>query len=131
MKKLLVTILALVYLGSSTGAVMHLHFCMGKLAETSFSKNNNPTCGKCGMKTSQKKGGCCKDESKFVKNEQDQKASITHFEFQQQAVAILPVATCMVAEAKISNPLLIAYAPNAPPDLHAPAVYLRVCSFLI
>lgn len=127
----MVTILALVYLGSSTGAVMHLHYCMGKLAETSFSKTNNPTCGKCGMKTSKKKGGCCKDESKFVKNDQDQKASITHFEFQQQAIALLPMVTYMVAEAKLSNQLLIAYAPNAPPDLHAPAVYLRVCSFLI
>lgn len=83
------------------------------------------------MKTSQKKGGCCKDESKFVKNEQDQKASLTHFEFQQQAIALLPIATCMIAEAKFSNQLLIAYAPNAPPDLHAPAVYLRDCSFLI
>ena len=55
MKKLLVTILALIYLGSSTGAMMHLHYCMGKLAETSFSKKNNATCNKCGMKTTQKK----------------------------------------------------------------------------
>jgi hypothetical protein len=130
-KKLLITILALVYLDSSTGAVMHLHYCMGKLAETSFSKNNKPTCGKCGMKASQKKGGCCKDESKFVKNEEDQKASLTHFEFQQQAIAILPSSICMVPEVKLSNQLLIACAPNAPPDLHAPPVYLRVCSFLI
>lgn len=131
MKKLLVTILALVYLGSSTGGVMHLHYCMGKLAETSFTKNNNPTCGKCGMKTSQKKGGCCKDESKFVKNEQDQKASLTHFEFQQQLVALLPSTIYMVTEENLCNQLLITYAANAPPDIHAPAVYLRVCSFLI
>ncbi len=127
----MVTILALVYLASSTGAVMHLHYCMGKLAETSFSKNNNATCGKCGMKTSKKKGGCCKDESKFIKNEQDQKLSLTQFEFQQQAIALLPIATCVLPEAKLSNQLLITNAPNAPPDIHAPSVYLRVCSFLI
>ncbi|MEQ1623724.1 MAG: hypothetical protein ABL870_03480 [Sediminibacterium sp.] len=131
MKKLLVTILALIYLGSSTGAMMHLHYCMGKLAETSFSKKTNATCNKCGMKTTQKKNGCCKDESKFVKNEQDQKASLTHFEFQQEAIALLPASICMVPEAKFGNQLLIAYASNAPPDLHAPPVYLRVCSFLI
>lgn len=131
MKKLLVTILALVYFGSSTGAMMHLHYCMGQLAETSFSKNNNATCSKCGMKTSQKKRGCCKDESKFVKNDQDQKASLTHFEFQQQAIALLHTTTCKVPEPAISHQMLIAYAPNAPPDIHAPAVYLRVCSFLI
>ena len=83
------------------------------------------------MKTTQKKNGCCKDEGKFVKNEQDQKASLTHFEFQQVAIALLPASICMVAETKISNQLLIAYASNAPPDLHAPPVYLRVCSFLI
>jgi hypothetical protein len=130
-KKLLVTILALIYLGSSTGAVMHLHYCMGKLAETSFSKNTNPTCGKCGMKTSLKKTGCCKDETKFVKNEQDQKASLSQFEFQQLAIAFQPVAFFHLSTPLWSNQLLIAYAPNAPPDLHAPAVYLRVCSFLI
>lgn len=131
MKKLLVTILALIYLGSSTGAVMHLHYCMGKLAETSFSKNTNPTCGKCGMKTSQKKTGCCKDETKLVKNEQDQKASLSQFEFQQLAIAVQPVAFFHLSTPVLSNQLLITNAPNAPPDLHAPAVYLRVCSFLI
>ncbi|HQR93163.1 MAG TPA: hypothetical protein PLK14_07845 [Sediminibacterium sp.] len=131
MKKLLVTILALVYLGSSTGAVMHLHYCMGKLAETSFSKNTNTTCSKCGMTASQKKGGCCKDETKFVKNEQDQKASLTQFEFQQLAIAFQPLPYFHLSTPELSNQLLIAYASNAPPDIHAPAVYLRVCSFLI
>ncbi|OYU56293.1 MAG: hypothetical protein CFE25_03350 [Chitinophagaceae bacterium BSSC1] len=104
---------------------------MGKLADTSFSKNNNATCSKCGMKTSQKKGGCCKDESKFVKNEQDQKTNLSHFEFQQLSIALLPSTTCMVPEPAICHLMLIAYAPNAPPDIHAPAVYLRDCSFLI
>lgn len=127
----MVTILALVYLGSSTGAVMHVHYCMGKLAETSFSKKLNDSCSKCGMKTSQKKGGCCKDESKFVKNEQDQKASLSQFEFQQQAIAIEPSSCFTLSTPTLSSLLLTAYAPNAPPDIHAPAIYLRVCSFLI
>jgi hypothetical protein len=130
-KKLLVTILALVYLGSSTGAVMHLHYCMGKLAETSFSKKVNDTCSKCGMKTTQKKNGCCKDESKFVKNEQNQKASLCQFEFQQQSVALTPSPFFILSSPRLGHQFLMTYASNAPPDLHAPAVYLRVCSFLI
>jgi hypothetical protein len=104
---------------------------MGQLADTSFSKNNNAACSKCGMKTSQKKGGCCKDESKFVKNEQDQKASLTHFEFQQLTIAFQPVPFFNLSTPELCNQLQIAYAPNAPPDIHAPAVFLRDCSFLI
>ncbi|MDB5199043.1 MAG: hypothetical protein JWO92_1006 [Chitinophagaceae bacterium] len=65
MKKLLVAILAIVYLAVSSGVAMNIHYCMGKLASVDLMHNNDK-CGKCGMKTSTK-GGCCKDEFKIVK----------------------------------------------------------------
>jgi hypothetical protein len=64
MKKILVTILALIYLVTSTGAAVNIHYCMGKVASVSLSHDKDEACGKCGMKT---KGGCCKDEFKSVK----------------------------------------------------------------
>jgi hypothetical protein len=33
MKKFITAILAVLYLGTSSGATIHMHYCMGKLAE--------------------------------------------------------------------------------------------------
>ncbi len=111
--------------------MMHLHYCMGKLAETSFSKESKKTCGKCGMKTSQKKSGCCKDQSKFVKNHTDQKVGFSYFEFTQTDCQLENTPSYIAPGHVFSNQVQETYAPHAPPNQHAPPVYLRVCSFLI
>ena len=63
MKKLLVAILAIIYLGVSSGVAMTIHYCMGKVSSVELL-NHSDKCGKCGMKSN---GGCCKDEFKIVK----------------------------------------------------------------
>ena len=63
MKKILIAILALVYLTVSSGFAMTIHYCMGKVSSVDLMHNTDK-CGKCGMKTS---GGCCKDEFKIFK----------------------------------------------------------------
>ena len=86
MKKVLVTILAFVYLSSSMGATIHLHYCMGKLASWGLIDHNSKICAQCGMvkKTSSSQGlsaqmGCCKDEHKQIKTDKDQKLSPSEF----------------------------------------------------
>ena len=70
-KEFFVTILALVYLASVTGANLHLHYCMGELISWELTEKPLPNkCSKCGM-TSKK--GCCNVENKFVKGVPDQK----------------------------------------------------------
>ena len=71
MKKVFAFILAIVYLSSVAGATVHLHFCMDKLVNWTL-KDEGSKCQNCGM---EKDGGCCKDESKFVKNTIDQSAT--------------------------------------------------------
>ena len=63
MKKILIAILALVYLTVSSGFAMTIHYCMGKVSSVDLMHNTNK-CGKCGMKTS---AGCCKEEFKIFK----------------------------------------------------------------
>ena len=65
MKKFLVSLLAVLYLGMSSGIAMELHYCMGRLAGIEWFSSDNDRCGRCGIK--EKKGGCCSDEYKFVK----------------------------------------------------------------
>ncbi|MEP7376109.1 MAG: hypothetical protein ABI675_22120 [Chitinophagaceae bacterium] len=80
MKKFLIGIVALLYITTSSGAVVHLHYCMGKLAGWDFGENKSKTCGGCGMeKAGEKDNGCCKDEHKFLKNDSDQKTTNSVF----------------------------------------------------
>lgn len=62
MKKFLAVILAIVYLTSSIGATINIHYCMGKVYGAELF--NHDKCSKCGMKN---KTGCCKTEHQFFK----------------------------------------------------------------
>lgn len=86
MKKVLTTILAFVYLSSSMGATIHLHYCMGKLASWGLINHESKNCAQCGMvkKTSASqsmasKMDCCKDEHKQIKTDKDQKLFPSEF----------------------------------------------------
>ncbi len=132
MKKFIVTILALIYLGTSTGATINLHYCMGKLADWGIGHNESKTCGQCGMeKTDEKDNGCCKDEHKFVKNTADQKTAEASLQLMQVVATSLPVSFIEIPAVGFTsvteeNPLT-----NAPPRSYAVAVYIRNCVFII
>jgi hypothetical protein len=83
MKKIVATILAFIYLSTSMGATIHLHYCMGKLASWGLIDHESKNCAKCGMlkKTTSAHGinagmNCCKDEHKQIKTDNDQKLSL-------------------------------------------------------
>jgi hypothetical protein len=63
-KRIAVTILALVYLSTSAGASLDIHYCMGKMVSAHLAFSPKQYCSKCGMKIA---GGCCKDEFRSLK----------------------------------------------------------------
>ncbi len=132
MKKILAVILAVIYLGTSTGATVHMHYCMGKLADWGLGHNKSKTCGNCGMEKSEEKdNGCCKDEHKFVKNDNDQKTAesfVTNFALQ---VIDIPVECFTSSEILVSSVTEKHPVSHAPPRSNGVAVYIRNCSFLI
>jgi hypothetical protein len=67
MKRILVTILAILYMASAMGATVHLHFCMGEFMGASLVHKDQHRCGKCGMLKTERDKGCCKDEHKTMK----------------------------------------------------------------
>jgi hypothetical protein len=132
MKKILVAILALLYITTSIGAPVHLHYCMGKFDSWGFGHSKSKTCDKCGMEPSEKRdSGCCKDEQKFIKNDTDQKAPKTAFQMSGVMAVAVPVsffeippdATTVV---RGKNPIS-----HAPPNGDSLAVYIRNRVFLI
>ena len=132
MKKFIAVILAILYLGTSTGATVHMHFCMGKLADWGLWNSDSKTCGKCGMdKTDDGDNGCCKDKQMFIKNANDQKVA--------ESFVLKLVQPTIELPAEYFFPLLISLPSitekfpisNAPPRGNGIAVFLLNRSFLI
>jgi hypothetical protein len=132
MKKIAVVILALLYIITTTGANLNLHYCMGELADWGFGSSKSKTCGFCGMeKGVEKDNGCCKDELKFVKNDADQK-------FVESSLNILklisaakpPYSSEIPADLFLS---IIEHNPvsHAPPRSKGQSLYKLYNSFLI
>jgi hypothetical protein len=130
MKKFLVSILAIFYLGTSVGATVNLHYCMGELVNWDLSVQDTHTCGNCGMeKVKNKKNGCCEDKQHILQVEKDQKAESRFQTDAPVSVAvihtypsfIMPVTTSVTEEYPVSN---------APPRSIVP-VRIRYCIFRI
>ena len=131
MKKFIVSILALVYLSSSTGTSVDIHYCMGKLVNWTFSHTEGKSCDKCGMEKKGSDSGCCKDEQKFLKNTDDQKAASNVVQLFQVAGADLPVQQ-QYHHASFPVSLTEEYPlSNAPPLSGAVSLHVRNCVFLI
>jgi hypothetical protein len=132
MKKFIVAILAFVYITTSMGATIHMHYCMGKMANWSLDFNTSKTCGKCGMeKSNNKDNGCCRDEDKFIKNDSDQNAAGTGFQVMPLNGVALPVSYIEIPPTNFSsiaekNPII-----HAPPRSSSIAVYILNRSFRI
>lgn len=130
MKKFIVAILAILYVGSSVGATVHLHYCMDKLVSSELWHDESDACSNCGMEKGINKDGCCKDEQKQVKIDSDHKAADI-LELQQlAAIAIIPEFTQLPL---VDLPTVSEEFPlsNAPPRSSKLPVFLRNRSFLI
>lgn len=132
MRKIIIAIAAFFYLSASSGFTLHLHYCMGKLADWGLWNNDAKTCGGCGMeKSDEKDNGCCKDEHKFVKNSTDQKIAESSVQLSgMMAMAILPVNAELYLPT-ISSLTEESPVSHAPPRCNGVAVYIRNCIFLI
>ena len=132
MKKFITAIFAILYIGTSTGATLNLHYCMGKLADWDLGLNKSKTCGKCGMeKSNEKDNGCCKDEHKFIKNGTDQKTAEAGLQIMQLFATALPVSFGEIHSIDFPSVTEVNQISHAPPRSGGVAVYIRNCVFLI
>ena len=132
MKKIIISILAFLYISTSAGATIHLHYCMGKFVNWNLRHKPADRCSKCGMKTNHnfENNGCCRDEYKQIKSEKDQKLSQTVFALIHPACIAIPAyagesTSIFLTAFSEANPVS-----NAPPRRQLP-IYLRNCIFLI
>ena len=132
MKNFLVAIVALVYIGTSTGATLRLHYCMGKLADWGIGIDKSDACSKCGMaKTGINPGGCCNDENTIIKIATDQKNAESAFQQMQVIAVAVPVSFLQIPDAACTTITEENPVSNAPPRSSGTAIYIRNCTFLI
>lgn len=122
MKKLVYSIITLVYLLVSTGMGINVHYCMGEISSVEFHESEKKTCGKCGME--EKKGGCCSNQKQFYKYDHPSK----YQEGQVLSFSIhdLPVSTDYFQHL-ISNfaTATVTVFSEHKPDPGGPPIYLR------
>ena len=140
MKKFLVTILALIYLASSVGATVHLHYCMGKLVNRSLghTKQHTTSCPYCGMGKSaadkhcvKASKGCCKDDQKQVKLKDDQKLSETDFKVAKISDELIYPVFPGYSLAGISSMTEEYPVTHAPPQIALFSLFILHCVYRI
>lgn len=83
MKKVFATILAIIYLATSSGAAIITHYCMGKVVSVDLEQKHK--CGKCGMIN---KKGCCEDRITILKVQEEHQVVSNHFLVQPDFVIV-------------------------------------------
>ncbi|MDE3248769.1 MAG: hypothetical protein KGO82_08930 [Bacteroidota bacterium] len=118
MKRSLVFILCLLYIVSSAGASLQLHYCMGKLAGWDLGAPASNHCQQCGMEKKAGKQHCCHDEQKWIKGATDQTANRNSIALQVPALAHAQFFAIVLPTPKAQHPTPVHRLPlTSPPKL--------------
>ncbi|MEO6490002.1 MAG: hypothetical protein ABIO04_08700 [Ferruginibacter sp.] len=126
MKKILLTILTVVYMTVSSGIAMEIHYCMGKRAGIEYFKTGGEKCGKCGMK--EKRSGCCHDEHKFHKLEDSHKNVYNNISFHKNEITLISTYAFLSTYFN-DEPLPGKININSPPEYTGPSDCIMNCVF--
>lgn len=128
MKRFLLVLFTLLYLGVTSGVVLDYHYCMGKLADVSVW--HDETCPTCGEKA--QTHSCCSTETEFMKLSTDQETART------QTAAFTPIVIALLLD-RIG--LSLVYEPeeatpspvtsNLPPECSNVPLFVHHCTYLI
>jgi len=138
MKKFFVSILAFLYLSTSMGATIHLHYCMGKLISWSLVDHGSNHCGFCGMmkksmdsKRLSTSENCCKDETKQIKTNTDHKSAPSELLFVKVFAADAVNAFQSLPAVQLYAFALTCPKAHAPPAMDSLPLFLRNCNVRI
>ncbi|MBV8251573.1 MAG: hypothetical protein JO154_03120 [Chitinophaga sp.] len=132
MKKIFALILAVLCLGTSTGATVRIHYCGGKLADVQLWPSETNKCGKCTpaiQKSCKKK--CCRDEHKTVKLEKDQQLNDNNIHLVQLPALAVPFQYASLPPVQAIHPAREYPATHAPPYDSKISPYILHCTFRI
>ncbi len=126
MKRLLTLILAITYFCISSGFVVSVHYCMGKVSKATIeiASAKSCVCGKKEMK------GCCKTESKFIKLSDNHQANTANVSI-ISPYHIVPVFYTINNTIIASGNTKLAFNNHSPPIVSPQPIYILNCVFRI
>jgi hypothetical protein len=122
MKKILASFTVFVYFAFACGVMVNYHYCMNSFDSFRLYKAASDWCGTCGMHA--KKHGCCHDEVKIVKLQDDYKTSSTSFSLENLQPAITTPSEFLSA-AILNDEIALNKTDHSPPLLLKQDVYLQ------
>ena len=127
MKKITIAILAILYFAMTSGFVLNIHYCRGKISSVKVDLLAKQLC-ECKKKKANK--ACCKTEHKLVKLEDNHKASYTSFQV-EAPVALIFTDYFVESVPVYSTKNLLSYSSNSPPLIPQEEIYIKNCVFRI
>ena len=129
MRKVIASFAVVIYFTFACGVMINYHFCMDRYTSFSLYQSATNSCFTCGMQA--KKHGCCHDEVKIVKLQNDYQNAASGFSLKNIHAPSTPSLSSYSCQ-----PLTAAYLPNSAdhsPPLLLPAtgIYLQNCVFRI
>ncbi len=128
MKKGIAAILLVLYVAFSSGVVISFHYCMDSFDSLQLGASDFEVCGKCGMHV-EDTSGCCNDEVKIFKIQDDQQASAINFKFSSLDAIVAPLPD--FNEVALINSTHELFLNNHSPPLSKQNTYLQNCVFRI
>jgi len=125
MKKILVALIAILYMGSSSGIAMEIHYCMGEKSGVEFYGAKNLKCPKCGMT---EKKGCCHDKQQFYKIYDAHKTVSNDANFGVPLIA-LNTNYILYSSPLVSKDVNKSVQNNSPPNYTKPSICILNCIF--
>jgi hypothetical protein len=122
MKKLIASFTVIVYFAFACGVLVNFHYCMDRYDSYSLYKAKSDWCPKCHMHTGTR--GCCHDEVKIIKLQDDHQTSSLSFAFKDvQPAVTIPSEFLSIVLLK-DGPGLIK-ADRSPPLLSQQDIYIQ------
>jgi hypothetical protein len=132
MKRALLILLSVFYLGIASGATVHFHYCMGELVRLGLTEPKESNCNTCGMTPKEgSKKSCCKSDYKQAKVDKSQKNTPSYFEFKQMPVVVVNAMIWETSQNPVPFELGKAALSNAPPEGLPVPVFIRNCTYRI
>jgi hypothetical protein len=126
MKKIIALLLAVLYMTTSSGVVLNVHYCMGKVSSVKVDNFNTAFC-KCGVQ--KEDGSCCKTEVKVCKLANEHKGTIASGNVNVPIVSVVTQPS-LIDGGELKRRVTVFPTGNAPPGVAA-KTYIENCVFRI
>ena len=122
MKKFIASFTVIIYLAFACGVLVNFHYCMDRYDSYSLYKTASDWCPKCHMHTGDR--GCCHDEIKIVKLQDDHQTSQFSFDFKNIHPAVV-IASIFLSVSAQDECITTHQTDHSPPLLSQQDIYIQ------